>query len=143
MKAVYNATKEARRLCVEEHKPVLIEALTYRVSHHSTSDDSTAYRSKDEVESWKSRDSPITRFRKYLEHSDLWNEVKEEKFKKEVKAQIRKSFLDAEKLPKPPITDLFTDVYDKMPKHLIEQQKELERLRSTYPESFDASKFQQ
>lgn len=44
--AVYNATKEARRLCVEENKPVLIEALTYRVGHHSTSDDSSAYRSK-------------------------------------------------------------------------------------------------
>jgi 2-oxoisovalerate dehydrogenase E1 component alpha subunit len=44
--AVYNATKEARRICIEENKPVLIEALTYRVGHHSTSDDSSAYRSK-------------------------------------------------------------------------------------------------
>ena len=44
--AVYNATKEAKRLCVEEKRPVLIEAMTYRIGHHSTSDDSSAYRSK-------------------------------------------------------------------------------------------------
>lgn len=60
--------------------PVLIEAMSYRVSHHSTSDDSFAYRAKDEVEGvflkldliselssnmniadWKRRDNPITR----------------------------------------------------------------------------------
>lgn len=42
--AVYNATTAARKLALEENKPVLIEAMTYRLGHHSTSDDSTAYR---------------------------------------------------------------------------------------------------
>ncbi|VDM54036.1 unnamed protein product [Angiostrongylus costaricensis] len=41
--AVYNATKAARKLAVE-NKPVLIEAMTYRLGHHSTSDDSSFYR---------------------------------------------------------------------------------------------------
>jgi 2-oxoisovalerate dehydrogenase E1 component alpha subunit len=39
--AVYNATRAARDVCVEQGKPVLVEAMTYRVGHHSTSDDST------------------------------------------------------------------------------------------------------
>jgi 2-oxoisovalerate dehydrogenase E1 component alpha subunit len=39
--AVYAATSEARRLALEESRPVLVEAMTYRVGHHSTSDDST------------------------------------------------------------------------------------------------------
>ena len=39
--AVYNATKAARDICLQEGKPVLIEAMTYRIGHHSTSDDST------------------------------------------------------------------------------------------------------
>lgn len=39
--AVYAATSEARRLCLAESRPVLVEAMTYRVGHHSTSDDST------------------------------------------------------------------------------------------------------
>lgn len=50
--AVYNATKAARDIAVRESRPVLIEAMTYRLGHHSTSDDSTAYRSVDEISSW-------------------------------------------------------------------------------------------
>ena len=47
--AVYNATQAARQLAAGENRPVLIEAMTYRIGHHSTSDDSSAYRSVDEV----------------------------------------------------------------------------------------------
>ena len=47
--AVYNATVAAREIAANENKPVLIEAMTYRIGHHSTSDDSSAYRSVDEV----------------------------------------------------------------------------------------------
>lgn len=50
--AVYNAVKAARKIAVSEMRPVLIEAMTYRIGHHSTSDDSTAYRSVDEVRYW-------------------------------------------------------------------------------------------
>jgi 2-oxoisovalerate dehydrogenase E1 component alpha subunit len=46
--AVYNVVKEARKRAIEKSTPVLIEALTYRIGHHSTSDDSSAYRSKNE-----------------------------------------------------------------------------------------------
>jgi 2-oxoisovalerate dehydrogenase E1 component alpha subunit len=60
--AVYEVTKAARTLAVKQQKPVLIEAMSYRVSHHSTSDDSFAYRSKVDVEEWKRRDNPITRY---------------------------------------------------------------------------------
>lgn len=64
--AVYNATVEARKLALE-NKPVLIEAMTYRLGHHSTSDDSSAYRSMKEVQEWTDKDFPILRFRRYLE----------------------------------------------------------------------------
>ena len=47
--AVVEATREARRMIMEEGTPVLIEAMTYRVGHHSTSDDSTRYRGTDEI----------------------------------------------------------------------------------------------
>ena len=36
----------ARDICIRENRPVLIEAMTYRIGHHSTSDDSSAYRYK-------------------------------------------------------------------------------------------------
>jgi 2-oxoisovalerate dehydrogenase E1 component alpha subunit len=51
--------------------------MTYRIGHHSTSDDSTAYRSADEVQEWTSQDYPITRFRKYLEQKGWWDETQD------------------------------------------------------------------
>lgn len=59
--AVYNAVKEARNIAINEMRPVLVEAMTYRIGHHSTSDDSSAYRSVDEVRYWDQKDHPITR----------------------------------------------------------------------------------
>lgn len=47
--AMYQATVEARKLCLSENKPVLMEAMTYRLGHHSTSDDWSRYRSPTEV----------------------------------------------------------------------------------------------
>jgi 2-oxoisovalerate dehydrogenase E1 component alpha subunit len=89
--AVYEAVKHARKVCRELSRPVLIEALTYRLGHHSTSDDSSAYRSKDEVKSW-GVDGPINRFRMYLENKGLWNKEKEDVQVNESKKAILKPF---------------------------------------------------
>jgi 2-oxoisovalerate dehydrogenase E1 component alpha subunit len=137
--AVYNAVKEARRICVEECRPVLVEAMTYRVGHHSTSDDSSAYRSKQEVQTWQTNDSPITRFRKYLLKKGVWDDVRDKEYQTETRQLILKSFSAAEKVKKPSVSELFTDVYDVLPPHLLEQQQELERLCKQYPEHFDKS----
>uniref|UniRef100_A0A9J8B8V9 2-oxoisovalerate dehydrogenase subunit alpha n=1 Tax=Cyprinus carpio carpio TaxID=630221 RepID=A0A9J8B8V9_CYPCA len=72
--AVYNATKEARRRAVAENQPFLIEAMTYRIGHHSTSDDSSAYRSVDEVNYWDKQDHPISRLRHYMTARGWWGE---------------------------------------------------------------------
>lgn len=50
--AVYAVMKEARKRAVEGKKGVLVEAMTYRVGHHSTSDDSSKYRPAEEVKEW-------------------------------------------------------------------------------------------
>ena len=90
--AVREATKRAREIALSDGgKPVLIEAMSYRVSHHSTSDDSFAYRAKVEVEDWKRRDNPITRLRKWMEGKGIRDEEKE----KELRSGARKIVLDA------------------------------------------------
>lgn len=53
MQQVRAATKAARDYASQYKKPVLLEAMTYRQGHHSTSDDSTLYRSGDEVAYWR------------------------------------------------------------------------------------------
>jgi 2-oxoisovalerate dehydrogenase E1 component alpha subunit len=75
---VYAATKEAQCRALEGGgRPILLEFMSYRVSRYSTSDDSFAYRTKSEVENWKTQDNPITRLRKWLENNGLWNETLE------------------------------------------------------------------
>lgn len=81
--AVYNATKAARQHAAR-NQAVIIEAMTYRVGHHSTSDDSTAYRSAEEVQQWTDTDFPIVRFRKYLEKKGWWSAQSDADFLKQV-----------------------------------------------------------
>ena len=116
--AVYNATLKARQVALSEMRPVLIEAMTYRIGHHSTSDDSTAYRSVDEVRYWDERDHPISRLRHYLVSKGWWGDAQEKAWKEECKRQVMMAFARAEKRLKPDWRELFTDVYDEMPTHI-------------------------
>jgi 2-oxoisovalerate dehydrogenase E1 component alpha subunit len=120
--AVYAAVAEARRIALEQNRPVLIEAMTYRVGHHSTSDDSTAYRSKEEVRVWEGPfHDPIARFRAYLKDKSLWSDAEEAALGQQVDQDIKRALDAAQKKLKPAADELFTDVYDKLPQSLVEQ----------------------
>jgi len=134
--AVYNATKRAREICVNDNRPVVIEAMTYRVGHHSTSDDSSVYRSKDEVDYWKDIDSPSNRLRAYLENQGWWSSEEEKSHRKECSKEIMISFQEAEKAKKPPIEALFTDVYQQMTPRIQKQYEDtIEHIRK-YPAEY-------
>lgn len=124
--AVYNATKRAREIAVKENRPVLIEAMTYRIGHHSTSDDSSAYRSVDEVRAWDAKDHPITRLRKYMANQGWWDDEKEKEWKQKSKTAVMEAFARSEKKLKPDWRLMFTDVYEKMTPDLKEQLQGME-----------------
>ena len=86
--AVFNATAKAREIALAEKRPVLIEAITYRQGHHSTSDDSSRYRSVDEVNMWQKTDHPISRFRQYLFSKNWWTQAEDEKLQKQLKKEV-------------------------------------------------------
>ena len=141
--AVREATKEARRVALQgQGKPVLVEAMSYRVSHHSTSDDSFAYRAKVEVEDWKRRDNPITRLRKWMENNGLWDETKEKETQSSIRQDILEAFKTAEAQKKGPLINLFTDVYEKLSEETVSQTQELRRIIETYPGEYDLSSYQ-
>lgn len=71
--AVKMATEQARKLALEKNCPVLIEAMTYRRGHHSTSDDSTRYRSISEIKHWHDNFDPVSRLRLFMESKGWWN----------------------------------------------------------------------
>ncbi len=113
-----------------------------RIGHHSTSDDSTAYRSVDEVRYWDERDHPISRLRHYLLSKGWWGDaqvyfitvswcnkifvqnfkfnlvVQEKEWKEDCKRQVMTAFARAEKKLKPNWKEIFTDVYHEMPTHI-------------------------
>lgn len=115
--------------------------MTYRLSHHSTSDDSTKYRDRKEVEERAQFDNPITRLRRYLENKQCWDKEKDESWRKEIKNQVLTHFAEAEKKKKPSIDHMFTDVYDELPPNLIRQKQELEELIKKYPEYYTTDEY--
>ncbi|GLA24740.1 hypothetical protein M752DRAFT_235763 [Aspergillus phoenicis ATCC 13157] len=141
--AVYEAMREARRLALQGGgKPVLIEAMSYRVSHHSTSDDSFAYRARVEVEDWKRRDNPIIRLRKWLENEGHWSEDLERETRDKIRKEVLREFGEAEREKKPPLREAFEGVYDELTEEAEAQMKELKRILETYPEEYDLHQFQ-
>ncbi|WVQ79282.1 hypothetical protein IAT38_001378 [Cryptococcus sp. DSM 104549] len=137
--AVLSAVREARRRAVEGKKGVLVEAMTYRVGHHSTSDDSSMYRPVEEVKEWTVVDNPIHRFRAYLVSRQWWSEDEEKILLKKNKADVLKAFSRAEKLPKPKLGEMFNDVWgvgpgEEVPGVIMEQRAELGRLLKKYGE---------
>jgi 2-oxoisovalerate dehydrogenase E1 component alpha subunit len=140
--AVREATMEARKMALEKgSRPVLIEAMSYRVSHHSTSDDSFAYRAKVEVEEWKRRDNPIVRLRKWMERKGLWNEEMEKEERTKIRKQVLQEFSEAEKTKRSPLRAMFEDVYEEITPEAQAQMAELKRIIEKYPKEYDVNEF--
>lgn len=136
--AVHAAVREARAYALGHNAPVLIEAMSYRQGHHSTSDDSSQYRSIEEVEEFARNSDPLDRLQKFFERHD-YDEVTGETIQsmiEEEKSAILDALRTAERKPKPPLDDLFTDVYKDMPPSLQNQREQLMEHVSKYPDSY-------
>ena len=81
------------------------------VGHHSTSDDSFAYRPRQEVEDRKKVDNPIARFRLFMESRGWWSKEEDDVTKERLKQEIMTTFKRVEKLKRHELRQLFEDVY--------------------------------
>ena len=124
--AVHAATQAARQYAASHNRPVFIEAMSYRGGHHSTSDDSTRYRTASEIAYWAESDNPVTRVRRLLESRGLWDATKEAALRDQSRKDVLASFNAAEATKKPAVAELFVDAYDQLPPHLVEQRAALE-----------------
>lgn len=129
--AVYNAVIKALERGRRGEGPTLIEAITYRMGPHTSSDDPTKYRSNEEVEEQAKKD-PILRFENYLKQKKLLTDEKIEKIKQKVDETFNILIQEAEKTAPPELIDLFTDVYEEMPWRLKEQYEDLKRIKKEY-----------
>ncbi|XP_049355881.1 2-oxoisovalerate dehydrogenase subunit alpha 2, mitochondrial-like [Solanum verrucosum] len=120
--AVYSAIRAAREMAIKEQRPIIVEAMAYRVGDHASSDDSTKYRSREEIEYWRRRCS-VARFRKWIQKNGWWSDEEELEYRGNTKEQVLQALERAEETEKPPLADLFTDVYDQIPSNLQEQER--------------------
>ena len=122
--AVYAAAKEAADRARTGGGPTLIEAFTYRMGVHTTSDDASRYRAKDEVVEWEKRD-PILRFQLYLKRKGLWDEAWEKDIQERAAAAVDKAVEAAEVRPPATVEDLFAYTYAAMTPELEGQLADL------------------
>lgn len=134
--AVRQAVAKARELALEKSRPVLIEAMTYRQGHHSTSDDSTRYRPVAEIKRWQEMYDPTQRWRRYIESKGWWNEDQERVLRDRERLAVLQAMETAEKKAKPPLDEMFDDVFHQKPAHLLEQEKALHEHVAKYPEHY-------
>jgi len=130
--AVIKATRDAAARARAGDGPTLIEAVTYRVGAHSSSDDPRMYRTEEEVEKAKRMD-PIHRFRLYLEERKLWDSTRESALQEQIKNEILSAITEAEKFGLPPLESLFDDVFAKITPSLEEQKEYLLNYRQRHP----------
>jgi 2-oxoisovalerate dehydrogenase E1 component alpha subunit len=136
--AVYEAVKMAREYAVTHNEPVLIESIAYRLAAHSSSDDPSGYRSKDEEEGFR-QNCPIARFKAYLLKQGWLDEAEDEKAKEETRQQVLDALKVSEKVEMPELEQLVTDVYEQVPLHLQEQYEQLKQHITKYPEAYPAA----
>ncbi|MCV7290548.1 pyruvate dehydrogenase (acetyl-transferring) E1 component subunit alpha [Mycolicibacterium wolinskyi] len=122
--ACYAVMAEAAERARHGGGPTLIEAITYRMGPHTTSDDPTRYRSTDEVDEWRARD-PIARYRTYLESVGVWSERLQERVAaRSVRlcAELREAIAGA---PDFDPAEMFDSVYAEITPDLARQRDQL------------------
>ncbi|MEL6665493.1 MAG: thiamine pyrophosphate-dependent enzyme [Pseudomonadota bacterium] len=109
--------------------PTLIEHVTYRAGPHSTSDDPSAYRAKDEASSWPLGD-PIDRLKKYLIGKKQWSAARHKQMEAEIETEVIAIQKEAESYgtlhsgSPPSPSEMFEGVYKDMPLHIRRQRQQ-------------------
>ncbi len=101
--------------------PTLVEAISYRLSDHTTADDATRYQPKDEVEIANYKE-PIRRFKHFLEEQHFWNEKEEAALQEQCIEEVQQAVDEYLNTPTQPITSLFDYHYATLPEYMIEQR---------------------
>jgi pyruvate dehydrogenase E1 component alpha subunit len=128
--AVYRASKEAVDRARGGQGPTLIEAVTYRMGPHSSSDDAARYTPKEQLEAWRRKD-PLQRFQRYLQHKGLWDQGWAERLAEGIKDGMAAAVQRAESVGKPRLEDMFDDTYAA---RTPQQDEQLADLKRTHPE---------
>lgn len=122
--AIYKVTREAAERARKGEGPTLIEAFTFRMGAHSSSDDAKKYCPDSKYQAWAKKD-PIQRFKTYLERKKIWSDKEDKALIERLKTDLNQTIEQVRKDQPPSLTSMFEDVYAQMPEHLKTQQAAL------------------
>jgi len=106
--------------------PALIEAITYRLSDHTTADDASRYRSADEVkQAWLAE--PLVRLRTYLTRQGVWSTAAEQALQHEGSALVEAQVAQYLAIPKQSTDTMFDYLFAETPRHLAVQRAMAQR----------------
>ena len=80
--------------------------------------------------------------RKYLERKGLWDDGKENEAREGLRRDVMKAFKGGEEEKKPPIRELFTDIYEEMTEESKSQREELRDILERYPDEYDVDEYE-
>jgi len=124
--AVFLATQKARAFRMSNGEPAILELMTYRRGHHSTSDDATRYRPGQEAKSMaRAGLEPISRMRVFLSQAGRWDEASEESLRARTRDEVMDALKRAEAKKFAPVADMFNDVWAEQTPELKRQHAEL------------------
>lgn len=127
---VYAATRHAVDKARRGEGPTFIEALTYRVSAHSSSDDPSRYRDETVTLEWRTQKDPLARAKTWLLGKGWLSDVEDARLAQEIEAQVREAIAAEEGAPAPALETLVEDVFEEVPWHLREQIEAYRRDRN-------------
>jgi pyruvate dehydrogenase E1 component alpha subunit len=122
--AVYKATADALKKARDGGGPTFIECFTYRMSDHTTADDATRYRTKEEVEAWKPKD-PLLRLKLFMEKNRLWTEKYQKDVEEDTKTAVSGAVKLAESIESPRSEDMFAYTYETLTSRQKKQAEDL------------------
>ncbi|SER34203.1 pyruvate dehydrogenase (acetyl-transferring) E1 component subunit alpha [Microlunatus flavus] len=132
--AVHAVTTAALDRARSGNGPTFIEAYTYRMGAHTTSDDPTKYRLDHELAQWRERD-PISRVRAYLEATGAADEAFFAAVDEESDALATRLRRDCLSLPEPTLAETFDWVYATKSPELVEQLARHEEYVASFEEA--------
>ena len=124
--AMYVATQEAIKWAKSGKGPVLIEAVTYRMGPHTTSDNPKIYRSDEEVEAWAVKD-PLKRFKNYLLNKKLITEDSDQALNESSNQLVLDTFKKVEESGFVSLEEVFEHTYETLTPKLKEQYNRLKQ----------------
>jgi len=128
--AVHAATAWAAERARSGHGATVIELVTYRAGAHSTSDDPSRYRPREEFEHWPLGD-PIERLKAHMLHLGVWDEARHAALAATIEEELAAAWREAARFgsmgegPKPDPASMFEDVFKEVPEHLRVQRDAL------------------